>query len=146
MLGLAVLTHNSLVHYSSKLYKEKWSQIKSSMILSSLASCIRDYNISVLVLSIPTTGVQSKEKETLYHLIKRLAYEQKIRIEEIDTREIKLLCGEAQKKTKRSQMEILSRIYEELQPFYFKEIRNKNKYYEKMFDAVGVATIQAYRG
>jgi hypothetical protein len=106
---------------------------------------MKDYNISVLVLSIPPTQVQSKEYETLYHLIKRLAYEQKIRFKEIASQDIKILCGQARKKTKRAQMEVLCRIYEELQPLFLKEMKSKHKYYQKLFDAVGVATIYSYK-
>ncbi len=32
-------------------------------------------------------------------------------------------------------------FYPELVPYYEKEARNKNKYYYKMFEAIGVATL-----
>lgn len=75
----------------------------------------------------------------------KIAYEYNIKTTEVNKKDIRLLCGKAQKKTKRCQMEVLSDIHEELKPLAQKEVRNKNKYYEMLFDAVGVATVQAYR-
>ncbi|HEY5368282.1 MAG TPA: hypothetical protein VIJ75_04755 [Hanamia sp.] len=38
-------------------------------------------------------------------------------------------------------MKQLVLLFPELEPYYEKELRNKNKYYFKMFEAVGVATL-----
>lgn len=138
MLALAVISpHFSLVHYSNKLYKQKWSPFKSSVILSSVASCLRDYNIGSVVLSSPTKSYQTKELNTLYQSIKRVSHEYKITITEISKKSLRSICPEGEKKNKKTQMQTVVRFFDELVPLYQKEMRNKNKYYEKLFEAVG---------
>lgn len=147
MLALAVISpHFSLVHYSNKLYKQKWSPFKSSVILSSVASCLRDYNISSVVLSSPTESYQTKELNTLYQSIKRVAHEYKITITEISKKSLRSLCPEGEKKNKKTQMQTLVRFFDELVPLYQKEMRNKNKYYEKLFEAVGSVLVASVNG
>jgi hypothetical protein len=51
-------------------------------------------------------------------------------------------CQAGQKKTKKEMMLSLVQLYPELQYYYVKEKRNKNKYYIKLFEAVAAATVQ----
>jgi RNase H-fold protein (predicted Holliday junction resolvase) len=145
MLGLAIINHFNLVDYSLKLFKEKWSLSKESKMITALASCIEYYNISHIVLSIPAVHYQKEVYKSLYQRIINIAYEYNLTTTEVYKKDIRLLCGTTQKKTKRGQMEVLSGLHEELKPLAQKEVRNKNKYYEMLFDAVGVATVHAYR-
>lgn len=54
-------------------------------------------------------------------------------------------CSTEQKKTKKALMRSLCLLYPQLSFCYQKEMRNKNKYYVKLFEAVGVGTIHSQR-
>jgi hypothetical protein len=133
-----------LMDYSLKLHKDRWGPQKRDSILSSLVSCIKDYDITTICLSIPHTQQQTKEWKELYVLIRSLAYQQKIRLVEYRPRELLSLCTCEGKKTKKHLMQSVASIYPELEPYFLKEISNKSKYYYKLFEAVGVATLFNY--
>ena len=40
-------------------------------------------------------------------------------------------------------METISRLYPELERLYKRELRNKNKYYVRLFEAVGLAHVHS---
>lgn len=141
MQGLAVIKSNQLVDYSLKLHKDKWGPQKRDLFLSSLASCVNAYTITTICLSRPYPYQETKEFKELYVLIRSLAYQQKIRLVEYSPKELLLLCTGTEKKTKKSLMGSLCEIYPELVPKYEKERGNKNKYYVKLFEAVGAATL-----
>jgi hypothetical protein len=52
------------------------------------------------------------------------------------------LCPSEQKKTKKVLMQALSLQYPQLSLCYHKEMRNKNRYYIKVFEAVAVAGLK----
>jgi hypothetical protein len=141
MQGLAVIKSNQLVDYSLKLHKDKWGPQKRDLFLSSLASCVEAYTINTICLSRPHPYQETKEFKELYVLIRSLAYQQKIRLVEYGPKELLLLCTCAEKKTKGSLMLSVCEIYPELAVQYEKERGNKNKYYIKLFEAVGAAAL-----
>ena len=51
------------------------------------------------------------------------------------------LCTTEQKKTKKALMKFLTEQFPQLSYCYHKEMRNKNKYYIKVFEAVAVAAL-----
>jgi hypothetical protein len=53
------------------------------------------------------------------------------------------ICGPNQKKTKKVLMHTLVQSYPALTHCYQKELRNKNKYYIKVFEAVAAASLHA---
>lgn len=55
--------------------------------------------------------------------------------------ELYKFCSGRQRKTKARVLQALNKRYPELTPFYQKELRNKAKYYTKLFEAVGMATL-----
>jgi hypothetical protein len=141
MQGLAIIKSHLLVDYSLKLYKEKWGPHKRDSIISSLASCIKDYNITAICLSRPSPHQQTHECRELYLLIRSLAYQQKVRLIEYTHRELRFFCYNCKKKTNSALMRGLSELYPELIPYFTKEVSNKNKYYIKLFEAVAAATL-----
>jgi len=140
-LGLAVVKLNQLVDYSSKLHKEIWTLQKKEMILTSLASCIGAYTIKKVVLSIPHERHQTKEFTELMTGIIALAQMQNIEVITYASKDLFLFIPDSKKKNKNGFMRHLVFLYPELVPWFEKELRNKNKYYYKMFEAIGVATL-----
>jgi hypothetical protein len=52
-------------------------------------------------------------------------------------------CPEGKKKGKKEMMKTISELFPELRSCYHKEMRNKSKYYFKLFEAVAVAVLGA---
>lgn len=137
MLGLAIFSNSQLIEFQSKLLKEKWTDSKPGLFIANLASCTRHFTINRLVLSIPEQHYRTIEFEKLYQAIKKYAYEKKITIKEVPRPLLRKLCMPGKKKNKESEMATMVQCYNELLPIYEKEMLNKNKYYEKAFEAVG---------
>ncbi|MDB5198930.1 MAG: hypothetical protein JWO92_893 [Chitinophagaceae bacterium] len=140
-LGLAVVKLNHLVDYSSKLHKEKWTPQKREMILTSLGSCIEDYNIENIALSIPQKHHQTKEFIDLMTSVIALAQMRQIKVTTYTLKDLFLFIPDSKRKTMKALMKRVVEFFPELEPYHEKELRNKNKYYYKMFEAIGVATL-----
>lgn len=140
-LGLAVVRLNQLVDYSSKLHKEKWSPQKREMILSSLVTCIERFNIQKIALSIPYGRHQTEEFNELKIAVLALASMRNIIVVTYSPIDLFLFIPEGKRKTKEAYMKHLVFLYPELIPWYEKEKVNRIKYYYKMFEAIGAATL-----
>lgn len=148
LLGLAIINQQcGLEDYSIHLHKSPWSPTKATdMITTSLEPCVRQYCIKSVVMSIPHVYHQT---EAFTHLISciRAYFEAKgIPFFEKTPEACYSLCPPEQKKTKKVLMQALSLQYPQLSLCYHKEMRNKNRYYIKVFEAVAVATIKEQEG
>ena len=143
MLGLAVIKGNLLVDYHIKLRKEPWTPRKREQILASLQPWFERYIITNLALSIPYEKQTSSQTKDLLESLKRYFIQQKIHLSTYPAKALFTLCKEA--KAKKEIMKSLALEYPELSFHYRKEIGNKNKYYVKLFEAVGVAMIHSQK-
>lgn len=142
LLGLAIIEGGQLTDYSIRLFKASWSPSKATDIITSLEPCVREHCIKRVILSIPPKHHQTKEFQFLALRIEEYFLSLGIPLS-ICTRERLLsACTVGHKKTKKALMQSLVLKYPELTYCYQKELRNKNKYYVKLFEAVAVATIQ----
>ena len=145
MLGLAVVQSDCLIDYSVKLFKETWSPVKMDRMLTSLTSAIDDYTITDMVLSIPPIHFRAGPFQELWIEIASLAHTKSINVKMYRQAELQALCGDNERMTRRSLMEAVIKRYPELQTFYKREVRNKNKYYHKMFEAIAAATLYLHQ-
>lgn len=136
MLGLAVFKSNHLVDYSIKLHKQMWSPQKRDLILSSLASCIIQYAITDIALSIPDGHCQTADFKEMHSAIEMLAHVHGISVTAYPATELYRNFGSPVRRTRNNLMKRLSLLYPELERYYEKERRNKHKYYIKLFEAV----------
>ena len=143
MLGLAVISGNRLVDYHIQLRKEAWTPHKGELIRASLDPWCERYIISNVALSIPYEKQTSSQTKELLESLKSHFSEKKIHLTSYPAKVLSTLCQEA--KTKKEIMRVLAGLYPELSFQYRKEMGNKNKYYVKLFEAVGVATIHSQR-
>ena len=141
LLGLAIIKQNALVDYSIHLHKSSWSAWKANEIVTSMEPCVRQYCINIVVLSIPYEHHQTKEHKILFKKIKEYFDQKKIPVYERKVEKIYSEYLPEQKKTKKALMQVLTLQYPQLTLCYHKEIRNKNKYYIKVFEAVAVAAL-----
>jgi hypothetical protein len=143
MQGLAIISGNNLIDYHIQLRKEAWNPDKREMILASLQPWLGRYSIKQIALSIPYETQTSSQTKELLEAIASFCSEKKIRIASYPPNALYHFFEEC--KTKKEIMKTLAMKYPELLFHYHKEMRNKNKYYVKLFEAAGVATIHAQK-
>ncbi len=146
LLGIAIIKQGVLLDYLIRLHKSSWSPSKVTEIITSLEPCVRQYCIKCVVLSIPHEYHQTKEFKVLIYRIREYFEKQNIPIYTEKPEALYDLCSPEQKKTKKSLMEALVSSYPQLTYCHQKELRNKTKYYYKLFEAVAVATLNEERG
>lgn len=142
LLGLAIINSDRLVDYSIHLHKSAWSPSKANMIVASLEPCVRQYCINRVVLSIPHAYHQTKGFKQLISRITALFEAKKIPFYTEPPQTLYSLCQTGKKKTKKAMMEALALKFPELTYCYHKELRNRKRYYIKLFEAVAVAAVQ----
>ena len=141
LLGLAIINEKGLLDYSIRLHKSSWSPSKAHLIVSSLEPCVRQYCIKRVVLSIPYAHHQTEAFKELIVRIRHFFEAKGIPVYTETPKAFHTLCTEGKKKTKKALMEALTALYPPLMLCYRKELRNKNKYYIKVFEAVAAATL-----
>jgi hypothetical protein len=92
-------------------------------------------------LSSPHEYHQTEAFKELIVRIKEYFEAQKIPVYEKPASALHCLYPSEQKKTKKALMQALTIQYPQLTLCYHKELRNKNKYYIKVFEAVAVAAL-----
>ena len=143
MLGLAVISGNRLVDYHIQLRKDAWTPRKRELILASLQPWFERYSIKNVALSIPYEKQTSSQTKELLASLKSYFNQKKIPLSSYPSKTLYSICQEAETKTKKEMMRKLTEEYPELLLAYTREMRNKNKYYVKLFEAVGVAMIHS---
>ena len=143
MLGLAIISGNNLIDYEIQLRKEAWCPLKQEKILASLQPWFSSYNINSIAMSIPYENQTSSQTKELLESLSRYFTERNIPIYSYHIKALYTLCTENKAKTKKEVMWFLAHLYPGLVRYYKKEIGNKNKYYIKLFEAVGVATLHS---
>ena len=141
LLGLAVIKQNSLVDYSIHLHKSSWSPSKADLILTSLEPCVRQYCITRVILSIPYAHHQTEAFRQLIYYIRAFFEAKGIPVFAETPEAFYPLYSPGQKKTKKVLMKSLTQLFPQLSYWYKKEMRNKSKYYIKLFEAVAVAML-----
>jgi hypothetical protein len=141
MLGLAIISGSLIVDYHIQLRKDPWNPQKRESIITSLHSCCKSYTINSVALSIQHEKQTSKQTKELMESVTQYFKERQIQYFTYHIETLYVFCEENGAKTKKEIMKALSVLYPELLIHYQKEKDNKNKYYIKLFEAVGVATL-----
>lgn len=141
LLGLAIIQNGHLSEYKVLLHKQPWSPAKVTQIIASLEPCVRRYSIKKVVLSIPHAHHTTKEWKYLAAKMEKYFSAKQIHFEKRSCQALYSLCSEGQK-TKKTLMFSLAARFPELSGFYYKEMRNRNRYYTKLFEAVGMALLE----
>lgn len=141
-LGMAVLDGQSLVDYQIRLFKEAWTTEKLGRIISCISSYRQEYPVQQVSLVVPANHHSSPEIKKLITQVKIHCKKRKLPLCCYKANALEALCEEARAK-KKALMQALSLLYPELSLAQKKEQQNKKRYYSKLFEAVGVATLQA---
>jgi hypothetical protein len=139
-LGLALLKDEALIDYKVKLFKERWSPEKLTRFLSCIESHVKDHAVKEVALLHPTKHHHTSECRELIEQIKRFCRNNKLPVCSYKVHQLHTLCENARAK-KKALMQALSLLYPELSLAQRKELRNRKRYYFKLFEAVGAALL-----
>jgi hypothetical protein len=143
MVGLAVISGTLLIDYQISLKKGSYGDIKREKIIASLQTWCTSYTIISIALAIPHEKHSNSKINELLESLQAYFSEKKVSITTYPPKILHHFCEENVSKTKKRGMKGLTEIYPELIHCYNKEMRNKNKYYVKLFEAVAVATLES---
>jgi len=143
MVAYAVMRGKTLEEYHTSLYKGAWSPEKKDRMLSRLQSLITTYTITDIALAVPYEIHTTEQIKSLLESFTTYFKNQSIAVCSYYPGAFHLFCEEGQPKTKKVMMESISQLYPELQRTHQKEMRNKNKYYVRLFEAVRLAHIHS---
>jgi hypothetical protein len=97
----------------------------------------------MVILSIPPSQYQTNEFRVLTERIKTFFESHHIEVITKSVQALQIFCNERGRKTKKKVMRGLSARFPELDVLYRRELRNRNKYYVKVFEAIGMAAIHS---
>lgn len=144
IMGLAVLRDQSLEDYKVKLFKERWCKEKAQKMLNCLLQCIEEYQINRLALMLPEPQYSTSEIASLISQVKARSKSWKLQVACFEPKSLYSLIEPVRAK-KRALMQELSTRHPELGFLAQKELKNKKRYYSKLFEAVAAATLLASR-
>lgn len=139
LLGLAIIDEDGLSKHCVRLYKSPWSPEKATRIITSLEPCVRQYSIKAVVLSIPEHHHQNDAVKKLLRELTDFFEDRQIAVHRYSASTMLKHYKSNGKLSKKSLMKSLVDHYPQLTYYYQKEIRNKKRYFIKVFEAVAVA-------
>lgn len=139
LLGLAIISEGRLLDYSIRLDKSPWSPSKVTQIITSLEPCVRQYSIKMVVLSMPYHYHQTDAFKTVHTALERYCKTEKLAFTTFPAESFYLLSGEKEKRSKKAVMYSLTCLFPQLSYCFQKEMKNKKKYYTKLFEAIAAA-------
>ncbi len=140
LLALAVVREGTLLDYRIHLFKEKWSDAKAARIIGKLSACVKEYSVTSIALTIPYDHHSTSSTDALHAAIEDYCNQAKIWLSPYPADAFDCFCPEAKAK-KKALRRALTERYPELYHIHDKELKNKNKYYYKLFEAIAAATI-----
>lgn len=140
LLGYAIINQDRLEDYSIRLYKSPWSPSKATQIITSLEPCVRRYSITKVILSIPPEHHQTMAFRDLRFQLKQHFESKGVDFHSYPIRKAVPHTPADKRKTKRALLDFIVQRYPELQYCYLRELKNKKRYYIKVFEAVAAAS------
>lgn len=141
LVSVAIIAQDELREYFTHLHKSSWSPIKRDAIISSLEPCVRQYCITSVVLSIPYAYHQTPAYQSLVEALKSFCEAHALTLTTYTPEAFNAFSPPGTKKRKKAMMQAMAERFPELRSQYLKEMRNRNKYYYKLFEAVAVAVL-----
>lgn len=118
-----------------KTFKDKWMPRKQKMIVQSILTVIKRYDVSAIALKIPYRVEKTTNLSALLRAIQTALSKQGIPILQYTLNELKKTSGD----NKQLMMAQIVKKYPCLYSLYQKERSNRNHYYLKIFEALLVA-------
>jgi len=140
VIGVAVLQKDVLLDFNVHYFQEAWSESKAYRILGCLNQYFKRYPVTHIAIAIPYEYYQNKETKALIKLIQKHSLKKNLELITFQPESIHYFHQDTKAK-KKAMMEGLTILYPELLGIHKKELRNKRRYYIKLFEAVAVARL-----
>jgi RNase H-fold protein (predicted Holliday junction resolvase) len=140
VVGLAIIKNHLLIDFKTRLFKESWSDQKVERFMAELIRCIKAHHITKIALTVPHEYHSTEKAKALITHINAICRAKKISISTYNPKALNWFCEKAKAKKKALMHELATR-YPELTYIHRRELRNKSKYYIKLFEAVAVALL-----
>jgi|SRR5665213_487158 len=140
-VGIAIFKNGQLREWQLKTFSGKWSKVKLTWILSILKQIIAHYGVSGIAIKIPHNSRTSKALNELTKAIQRLTEKQDLTIATFTLKELEQAFPGSPKATKKAMIEQLVNKFPELQEYYEKIAKKSKNSFEKIFEAVALASI-----
>lgn len=143
MVAFAIMRGTFLECYQISLHKGVFNSEKTDRIVKRLQTLTRKYTITNLAILLPYEKHSTNHIKSLLESVETHFTKQSIPVCTYYSEALHDICEEDEPTTKKTMMESVIKLYPQLQHLYQKERRNKNKYYVRLFEAVGLAFIHA---
>ena len=131
---------HELFDFQTRLFKDPWSTMKAMKMVVQFRTYLKSYNVTHVALAIPHLHYQNKETKELIVHIKTCCRLKRIPVSLYAPDAFTSLHSNARAK-KKAMMRQLAEMYPELLPLYKKELKNKRRYFFKLFEAVAAVSI-----
>lgn len=119
-----------------KLFTGSWSTGKLKRIVFILERIIEENRINCIAVKINPDLHSSESIDLIHGAIKMVANQKHILFYEYSIEELKMGCGKDTPKNKGEMIQMVVEIYPHLAVEYQRQIRIRNPYYVKLFEAV----------
>jgi RNase H-fold protein (predicted Holliday junction resolvase) len=135
--GIAILDSGKLITWNTLSFRKEWSEHKAQKIISRYDLYLRNHNVTTVVLKVPPVTHHTEALVTLLKKLQSLFTYHGCMVEYKTKSEVKAAIPEL--RNTRQLIEYTTDLYHCLIPEQVHELRSKNKYHSKMFEAVLVA-------
>lgn len=140
-VGIAVLQNKVLIDWKVKAFLSKWSEKKYAHIITSLEQHLTNYELTAVALKLPHPSRSSKNLNRLIDALKRIAKKKDVEIFEYSLVDLKEYYSENGDLDKQELMACVAKSKPELQSVYYLQKRNKQGYYNKVFEATALSVM-----
>ncbi len=135
--GIAILDNGRLVAWNTLSFRNVWSEKKAERIVAKYDAYLRKHKVTCVVLKIPPFTHHTEAVLSLIKKVQEMVVYHGCMVEYTTKAEIKAAIPEV--KNTQTLMHKAASLYPVLIPEHQQELQNKNRYHDKMFEAVIVA-------
>lgn len=144
-LGVALLSGTLLKDWRIKVLNTKEAQNKARKAKKIIFDFIERYHPQLLAIKKLDPKRSSKKLDSLAQKIREFAKREKLAVRQMELSEIKKFIVGKRRINKKEIAELMVSRYPELVFEFKKEKKNKNTYYERMFEAVALGLACFYK-
>ena len=145
-MGIAIWKDNHLSEWQIKAFKGAWTAHKLRDILFTCKVILERHAVTHLAIKAPDPFRTLPALDKLFLELQSLARSLKVKVKKYSLQDLKKLCSDNPKFTKAKLIRAIADQNDVLRNLYNRELKNRNPYYTKMFEAIALVllTYQEY--
>lgn len=137
-VGLVLVRYKTLVDWQVKTFHGEWSSYKERVIIQTLTKYIKQNVVTTIALNAPEASRSSEAIKSLIRSLQRFSTQKGIAVHSVGINVIKKVT---ETRNKKELSDYLVKKYPELRFMYQRQVKSKNDYYIKLFEAMGAAHV-----